>query len=169
MDFLSLAERRYSVRAYKSDTIADELMRKVLSAALLAPTACNRQPFRLLVLPTRGSEKQLLRIYPRSWFVEAPCVIAIVAVLSESWSRRDGVNYAFVDASIAMDHLILAATEQGLGTCWVAAFDPSAAREILGLPNGVEPVAFTPLGYPADKPGTKERRASDQLVRYGHW
>jgi len=169
VDFLSLAERRYSVRAYKSDTVADELIRKVLSAALLAPTACNRQPFRLLVLPTLGNEKQLLRIYSRSWFVEAPCVIAIAAVLSESWSRRDGVNYAFVDAAIAMDHLILAATEQGLGTCWVAAFDPSAAREILGLPNGVEPVAFTPLGYPADNPGPKERRASDQLVRYGHW
>jgi len=64
---------------------------------------------------------------------------------------------------------VLAATDAGLGTCWVAAFDPAAAREILGLPQGVEPVAFTPLGYPADAPGVKERKPLAELVRYERW
>jgi nitroreductase len=169
MDFLTLAERRYSVRAYKPDPIPDEVLKRVLTAANLAPTACNRQPFRILVLPTRGRETELLRIYHQGWFVQGPLVIGMVGVVAESWSRRDGVNYTFVDVTIAMDHLILAATEQGLGTCWIAAFNPSAAREILGLPKGVEPVAFTPLGYAADAAGPKTRRPLDQTVRWNHW
>jgi nitroreductase len=169
VDFLELAESRYSVRSYKSSHVSDDVINAVLSAAVLAPTACNRQPFRILVLPTHGHEQDLLRIYSHAWFVQAPLVIAFVGVLSESWTRRDGVNYTFVDVAIAMDHLILAATEKGLGTCWVAAFNASAAREVLGLPNGVEPVAFTPLGYPGDSPGPKERRAVEQLVKWGRW
>jgi nitroreductase len=81
----------------------------------------------------------------------------------------DGKNYSEVDITIAMDHLILAATDLGLGTCWIGAFDPSAAKEILGIPSGVEPVAFTPLGYAADTPLVKKRKPLDELVRYEHW
>lgn len=64
---------------------------------------------------------------------------------------------------------ILAATDLGLGTCWISAFNPGAAREILGLPDDVEPIAFTPLGYPADRPRPKMRRSLSELVRYDHW
>jgi nitroreductase len=81
----------------------------------------------------------------------------------------DGKNYNDVDVAIVMDHLILAATDLGLGTCWIGAFDPDAAREVLGLPEGVEPVAFTPLGYPADEPRPKRRVALSELVRYETW
>jgi nitroreductase len=81
----------------------------------------------------------------------------------------DNKNYSEVDVTIAMDHLVLAATDLGLGTCWIAAFDPVAAREALGLPNGVEPIAFTPLGYPADQPRPKKRKALSELVRYERW
>jgi len=71
-----------------------------------------------------------------------------------------------VDATIAMDHLILAAANLGLGTCWVAAFDPAAARRVLGVREGEEPLAFTPIGYPADTPGPKLRKPLAELVRY---
>jgi nitroreductase len=81
----------------------------------------------------------------------------------------DRKNYSEVDVTIAMDHLILAATDLGLGTCWIAAFDPAAAREVLGLPDGVEPIAFTPLGYPADQPKPKKRKSLSELVRYEKW
>jgi nitroreductase len=74
-----------------------------------------------------------------------------------------------VDVAIAMDHLVLAATDLGLGTCWIAAFDPQAAREVLKLPDNVEPIAFTPLGYPDDQPKDKRRTAVDELVRYEQW
>jgi nitroreductase len=79
------------------------------------------------------------------------------------------MNYTYVDVAIAMDHLILTAANVGLGTCWVADFDVKAAREILGLPERVEPVAFTPLGYPDDQPKVKERKSLSELVRYERW
>ncbi len=92
------------------------------------------------------------------------------ADVQAAWRRAsDGQSYALVDAAIAMDHLILAAAEQGLGTCWIGAFDPEAAREVLGLPEGILPVAFTPLGYPADKARPKLRRAAEEMVHRGRW
>lgn len=166
MEFFELIQKRYSVRAYKPTPVEKEKLRKVLEAALLAPTAANRQPFEFVVIPTQGREAELKRIYSREWFTQAPLVICACAKTSEAWTRRDGKNYAEVDTTIAMDHLILAAADLGLGTCWIAAFDLAAAREILGLPPQVEPVAFTPLGYPADEGKPKKRKSLADLVRY---
>jgi nitroreductase len=169
MDFFELVQKRYSVRAYKPDPVEDDKLGQVLEAARLAPTASNRQPFQIIVIHTAGREAELRRIYGRSWFAQAPLLIAICAIPAQSWVRRDGKNYADVDVTIAMDHLILAATNLGLGTCWVAAFDPAAVREVLHLPADAEPIAFTPLGYPADQPRPKERKPLPELVRYEHW
>ena len=166
MEYLQLIEKRYSVRAYKSTPVEDEKLERLLETARLAPTAANRQPFRLIVIPTKGREEELRRIYGREWFTQAPLVIGICAIPAEGWSRRDGKNYAEVDATIAFDHLILAAHDLGLGTCWIAAFDPAAAKEILGLSEGEEPVAFTPLGYPADEWRPKKRRPLQELVKH---
>ena len=169
MDFFDLIAARYSVRAYKPDPIPDAVLARVLEAARLAPSASNRQPFALIVLRTADRQAELKRIYSRDWFVSAPLVIAACAAPGEAWLRRDGKNYVDVDVTIALDHLILAATDLGLGTCWVAAFDPAAAREVLRLPDTVEPIAFTPLGYPADALRPKERKPLADLVRYDHW
>ena len=93
----------------------------------------------------------------------------MVAVPSEAWRRADDKPYDEVDATIAMDHLVLAATALGLGTCWIAALDPAAAREVLGLPDDVEPLAFTPLGFP-DKPSAATgRRPLAEIVKYERW
>jgi nitroreductase len=166
MNFSELIKNRYSVRAYKPDPVEQEKLEQVLEAARLAPTAANRQPFQLIVIPTAEHEAGLRRIYGREWFVHAPLVICACAIPARGWVRMDGKPYTDVDVTIAMDHLILAATELGLGTCWIAAFDPAAAREVLNLPQGIEPIAFTPLGYPADQPRPKERKALSDLVRY---
>jgi nitroreductase len=169
MEFSELIKKRYSVRAYKPDPVEDEVLSQVLEAARLAPTATNRQPFQLIVIHTAGREAELGCIYKRDWFVQAPLIICICGIPAQGWTRRDGRNYTDVDVAIAMDHLILAATDVGLGTCWVGAFDPTAAREVLNLPDGVEPIAFTPLGYPADQPKPKKRKALSELVRYERW
>jgi nitroreductase len=169
MEFSELIKKRYSVRAYKPDPVEDEVLSQVLEAARLAPTATNRQPFQLIVIRTAGREAELGCIYKRDWFVQAPLIICICGIPAQGWTRRDGRNYTDVDVAIAMDHLILAATDVGLGTCWVGAFDPTAAREVLNLPDGVEPIAFTPLGYPADQPKPKKRKALSELVRYERW
>jgi nitroreductase len=170
MNFQALIRARYSVRAYKPDPVEDEKLARVLEAARLAPTAANRQPFRVIVIPTKGREDELRRIYVRDWFVQAPLVLCVCAVSAESWVRKhDGWNAAEVDATIAMAHIVLAAAEEGLGTCWIAAFDPAAAREVLGLPPDVIPSAFTPLGYAADAGTPKKRRLLADLVRHDRW
>ena len=165
MDFFEVIRSRYSVRSYLPDPVPEPLLEQVLAAAVLAPTAANRQPLRLFVLPTAGREEELRRVYKPEWFWKAPLVVGVATVMKEAWVRSDGKGYADVDATIAMDHLILAAAALGLGTCWVGAFDPRAARELLQLPDGMEPLAFTPLGFPADKPGKKRRRDLSELVR----
>ena len=170
MNFMELLQKRYSVRAYKPDPVEDDKLHQVLEACRLAPSAANRQPFQLIVIHAAGREKELRRVYHRGWFSQAPLVICACALPDQAWYRRgDGKNYSYVDVAIVVDHLTLAATDLGLGTCWVAAFDVAAAREMLGLPDEVEPVAFTPLGYPADQPGPKERKALSDLVRYERW
>jgi nitroreductase len=169
MQFIELARKRYSVRSYKAGPVEDDKLQSVLQAARLAPTAANREAFRLIVLLTKNRESELLRIYNRSWFVQAPVVICICAIPNEAWVRSDGKNYSDVDAAIVMDHLVLAATDLGLGTCWIAAFDPVAAREVLGIPEQVDPIAFTPLGYPAGQSPAKKRKNLDDLVKHDHW
>jgi nitroreductase len=169
VEFSELIEKRYSVRAYKPDPVEDDKLHQVLEAARLAPTAANRQPFQLIVIHTAGREAELKRIYNRDWFVQPPLVICACGTPAQGWVRRDGKNYSDVDVAIAMDHLILAAANLGLGTCWIAAFDSTAAREVLHLPDDVEPIAFTPLGYPADQLGSKKRKALSELVRYERW
>ena len=170
MDFSKLIAERYSVRAYRSDTVEDEKLQSVLEAARLAPTAANRQPFQLIVLHTAGREEEIGKIYRRQWFTQAPLLIAVCAISSLAWVREsDRFNARLIDAAIVADHLILAAANLGLGTCWVAAFNVEAARNILQLPEEAEPVIFTPLGYPADQPGPKTRKPLTDLVRYEHW
>ncbi len=169
MEFSELIAKRYSVRAYKPDAVEEDKLRQVLEAARLAPTAANRQPFQLIVIRTAERKAELRRIYAREWFLQAPLVICACGIPQQGWVRRDGKCYVDVDVAIAMDHLILAAANLGLGTCWVAAFDPATVREVLRLPEGVEPLVLTPLGYPADAPKPKQRKALADLVRYERW
>jgi len=169
MEFDRLIRERYSVRSYLPKLVEKDKLRKVLEAAVLAPTAANRQAFRIIVISTPGRQEELKRIYSKSWFTLAPYVICVCCLTSECWTRKDGKSYGDVDVAIVMDHLILAAADQWLGTCWIGAFDAKAAREVLNLPDDVQPVAFTPLGYPADKPGEKKRKPLQELVKYETW
>jgi nitroreductase len=166
MEFQELIAQRYSVRAYKPDDVPSNMIDKILEAARLAPTAANRQSFKLFVIKTAGFKDELKNIYHQEWFTQAPYVIGICGIPEGSWIRKDGKNYADVDSAIVMDHVILAATNMGLGTCWIGAFDPNAARKFLDLSQGMEPIAFTPIGYPADHVRIKKRKPIDKLVRY---
>jgi nitroreductase len=171
MEFSELILQRYSVRAYRPDPVENDKLEVVLEAARIAPTAANRQPFQLIVIHTKGRETELRRMYHREWFVQAPIIICAVGLPLQGWVRgADGKNYTEVDVAIALDHLILAAANQGLGTCWIAAFNPEAVRQALSLPEEVEPIALTPLGYPADQPPPKKvRKSVQELVRYERW
>ncbi|GAB4252567.1 MAG: nitroreductase family protein [Thermoleophilia bacterium] len=169
MNFEDLAKHRYSVRSYQDRDVEDEKLAKILEAARLAPTAANRQPFRLVVVRDPDTRAALSEAYMRKWFYTAPVVIAACGVPGESWVRSDGANYTMVDVAIVMDHLILQAADLGLGTCWIADFKPEPVRRILHLPPGVEPVALTPLGYPADEAKPKKRRPAEELVYWDRY
>ena len=170
--FLELAEKRRSVRAYKPDEVPEDLLQTVLEAGRLAPSACNKQPWRFIVVRSETGRRALGAAYAREWFWKAPVVIAVCILPKEAWVRSyDGQNYAMVDGALAMDHLTLAAAELGLGTCWIGAFDPAAAREILNLPDGVEIVGLTPLGYPdvESNPRVRSRRPLGETVMKERW
>jgi len=150
MAFMDLVRQRYSVRGYKPDPVEEEKLQQVLEAARWAPTAANRQRFQLIVIHTKGREEELARIYGREWFVQAPIVICACRYPGDPPPGRKDYT-------------------DGLGTCWIGAFDPAAAREVLGLPDEVEPVVFTPLGYPDAPPRPKQRKPLSELVRHEHW
>jgi nitroreductase len=164
--FIELAKKRYSVRAYQSKPVEEPLLLKVLEAGSLAPSACNNQPLVIIVIRKEETKKELLAAYERKWFAEAPFILALCCDLSQSWRRSDGKNYGEVDVAIAMDHITLAAAEAGLGTCWVGNFKVTEARRVLRLPENIEPVVFTPVGYPASTPPVKKRKRLDEIV---HW
>lgn len=166
MDFYDVIKQRRSVRAYRSTPVEQEKLARVLEAARLAPTAANRQPIQLYVIRKKELRRRLMEAYSQQWFADAPIIICACARPSEAWARMDGKSYADVDTTIAMDHLILAATAEGLGTCWIGAFNPERLREVLGIPTELEPVALTPLGYPAAEPGPTSRKPLDDICEY---
>lgn len=167
MDFVALARQRYSCRAYRPDSIPLEQLGRVLEAMRLAPSACNRQPYRAYILKTSEHRDALRRCYHRDWLVSGPLVIIMVACLDRAWCHRDGTNLGIIDATIAFDHLVMAATAEGLGTCWIAAFAEPELRSLLGLSEHARVVAMTPIGYPADRAPVKERADLDNLVQFG--
>lgn len=171
MDFKQLVLKRYSCRHYSPDPINDEDLKAILEAARLAPTAANRQPFQIILIRTEKAREDLLKVYNKEWFVQPPLVLCVCCEPEQGWRRRkfDNQSYAAVDAAIVVDHITLQAADLGLGTCWIGAFDPTAAREFLQLPEGVEPIAFTPLGYPLDEAGPKTRKSLEELIRYDTW
>lgn len=169
MDFQELIRTRYSVRAYTSLPIDDSVLARILEAGRLAPTAANRQAFGIVVAATADRKDELGRVYRRTWFTQAPLVLAVCALPSKAWRHEDGTSMAMVDAAIVMDHLILAAANEGLGTCWIAHFNKAAAREAFALPEDVEPILLTPLGHPADSPRPKKRKPMEELVHHERW
>jgi nitroreductase len=172
MDFLDLVKKRRSVRSYLDKPVSDELLEKVLEAGRLAPSACNNQPWVAIVIKDDASRGKLENVYKREWFLRAPVIIAVCCDRSLSWKSADGRDSCAIDAAIALDHMTLAATELELGTCWVGAFNAAEARKVLMLPENIDPIAFSPLGYPGpEKALPKNRKRLDDIVfreRYGN-
>ncbi len=149
MDFLKFAKDRFSVRKFKPIPIEKELIDNILKAAHTAPTGCNYQPLRILVLNTQKSIDKL-KLCTKCHF-GAPNAFLVCYNESESWKRPyDGALSAPVDAAIIATHMMLEAHSLGLGCCWVMHFDPSAMRNTFNIPGGTEPVALLVMGYPAE-------------------
>ncbi len=149
MDFLKLASERYSVRKFKDEHLSKETIDKILMAGHVAPTGCNNQPQRIIVMNTdKGIEK--LRKCTECHF-GAPTAMLVCYNKDEVWTRKyDGKTCGVADACIVTTHLMLQAHEIGIGSTWVMHFDPYAMRKAFSIPENVEPVALLVMGYPAD-------------------
>ncbi len=171
--------RRVSCRAYQTRPVAEARLNQILEAARLAPSACNQQPWRLAVvreaeLRRRIVEKGFLPGLKMPWALVAP--VHIVFGMERSFVTHrlapaiSGVNYPWVDLGIAGEHLVLAATELGLGTCWIGWIKPRVIARLVGWPRSIRPVVVIPVGYPVETesaplPATR-RKPLAELVRW---
>lgn len=152
MTFLELANKRCSVRSFSPTMVEINKLNKMLFAVQLAPSAVNRQPWKVYVVINEEKRAALQACYDREWFRTAPVYIVMTGNHDESWKRADGKDHCDIDIAIATEHLILEATELGLGTCWVCNFDVQKCKEALGIiSKSEEPCVIVPVGYPADK------------------
>lgn len=148
MDFLTLASERYSVRKFSDKHLEKDVIDKILKAGHVAPTGCNYQPQRILVLNSDESAEKLKKC--TKCHFNAPTAILICYNKDECWTRKyDGATCGTVDASIVTTHMMLEAAEIGVGSTWVMHFDPFAMREAFHIPENFEPVALLVMGYPA--------------------
>ena len=173
MDFYEVIKTRRSVRSFSDRPIPDEALRRVLDAARIAPSGSNRQPWRFIVVRDRELKKRLVPLCHDQRFVaEAPVLIAACGRDIE-YDRGDwmGEYAVIVDVTIAMDHLILAARAEGLGTCWIGSFSDQQVKAALGLPEGWHVVALTPVGYPDGEVfvETTDRKPLEEIVCEDLW
>lgn len=172
MEFQQLISDRYSVRNFKSEHLPQEVIDKILEAGHKAPTGCNYQPQRILVLNTDESMNKL-RDCTKCHF-GAPTAMLICHNKNESWKRPyDGALSSPVDAVIVATHMMLAAHNIGVGSCWVMHFNPSAMRKEFNIPENIEPVALLVMGYPSEEAKPLElhykNRRIEEVVYYDHF
>ncbi len=166
MDFLELVRKRRSIRRYRPDPIPQEHLEYVLEAARLAPSWGNRQCWRFIVVRDPSKRRAISQ---RDWVAEAPAIIVGCADPTLSGSRF-GQQYYMLDMGIAMEHMMLAAAEKGLGTCWIGGqFDEETVKRVLGVPPEIRVVAMTPIGYPAEEPAPRGRKELREIVSYDGW
>ena len=165
MDFYEALNKRRSIRGYKPDAVPEDAIRRIGEAVRTAPTACNRQPCQILLVRNPEKRAALAKVYPQNWLAQAPIIAVLVGCESEAWKRLEGNTIIDVDAAIAMEHFMLAATAEGLGTCWICAFRRAEADKALGLDPKYKTVAMSPLGYAAAEPGPFVRKPLDELFK----
>jgi len=162
---------RRSVRQFMDNkAVAHEQVVKLLQAAMAAPSACNNQPWKFIVITSPEVLKKVRACYHREWFREAPHILVVAGFKEQAWKRSsDGYNSIETDLAIAMTHLILAAENEGVGTCWIANFNPGMLSEALKLTHDQIVFCITPLGYQKPgfkKSGNKKRKSLGGVVEF---
>ena len=180
MEFIDVIKSRYSVRCYTNKNVEDNKIKYVVECARLAPSWINKQCWRFIIIKDKKTIINLSKTtIINRWLKNVPCIIIACGDPGQSGIHH-GIKFFTVDVAIAMEHLILAATDIGLGTCWIGGFNEKKVREILGIPNKIKIVAITPLGYPSSKrrllarvtnmiTRSKKRKSLDEIIHYEQW
>lgn len=164
MEFYNVIKTRRSVRRFLKKTVPDDVLKRVLEAARIAPSGNNRQPWRFVIVKDEQRKKRIARAcYEQDFVAQAPVVIVCCSIKCtsgyEPWKDEAGRR----DTVIATDHMILAARNEGLGTCWVGAFYEKPIKKIINAPADVNVVMVVPIGYPASKSAFREASGRKRL------
>ena len=164
MNFKELCEARYSCRNYKPVPVEREKLEYIKECVRLAPSAVNLQPWHFVVIDDKERLQQICECYKREWIQTAPTIVICCKREDGAWTRRcDGHNHADIDIAIATEHLCLAASEQGLGNCWVCNFNVQQLLQTGLIPEGYQPAVLIPIGYAADEPSEKVRKPMEEV------
>jgi len=171
MEFTELIRSRESMRNYDPDRpVPREVLEKILNAGRLAPSACNNQPWKFLVITSPVMLEKVRTCYNRDWFKEAPQILVMLGLKDQAWKRSyDEYNSLETDVTIAMTHIILAAENEGVGTCWIEAYNPSLLKKALNPGKNQLIFGITPLGYPRTgfkKSLIKKRKPLEEVVEF---
>lgn len=165
MDVFTAIEQRRSIRKYKDKPVEEEKLQKVLEAARLSPSARNEQNWKFVVVKDADTREKLTEAIGQPFVREAPIILVCCGTEPNAIMRGGQPRYT-VDLSIATAYMMLAAYEQGLGTCWLGSYDEKAVKKVLEIPEKVRVVSITPLGYPNESPAPRPRKSIDEIVSY---
>ena len=169
MNFSELIKNRQSIRNYDPDKIVSEnILTEILNAGRLAPSAANNQPWKFFIISSLEMLEKVRPCYDRDWFKNAPHILIVTGDRTKAWNRQDGYNSLETDLAIAMNHLILAAEEKCIATCWVANFKLDVLKSALSLSENETVFAISPLGYPREsfqKNANKDRKPLDKIAK----
>lgn len=171
MNIIEAIRRRYSVRSYLDRAVEPDKLERVMEAARLAPSARNRQEWRFVLVADPQTRARLCEAASGQKFVAQCAVVIAACAVTDGHMMRCGQPCYPIDVAIALEHIALQAVAEGLGTCWIGAFDEAAAKQVLGIPEDapVRVVQLMTLGYPADSLPPKNRLALEEIVMHERW
>lgn len=171
MSILKLIKERRSVRKYKAEPIPSEILYRVLEAARFSPSGKNLQPWKFILVQDESLKRRLVDACVGQKFIaEAPVVIVACGFPDKCYSRMGNYMKSWaVDVAIALEHMVLQAQEEGLGTCWIGAFEEREVKSLLNIPEDVKVLALTPLGYPDTTPKPRGRKSIEEIVSYNSY
>ena len=163
MDFTEVLHTRRSIRKYLETPIKDDVIKRILQAARLSPTWAHKQGQRVILVRDPAVLNQLSDAIGQKWTETAPAFLVVCIEPEQSGIAPNKLEYYSVDAAIVMQSMILAATNEGLGTCWIGWFDEKEVKRVLSIPNSYYVIGITPLGYPASQPPPKDRKKLEDI------
>ncbi|MFX0092472.1 MAG: nitroreductase family protein [Candidatus Hodarchaeota archaeon] len=171
MEFLEVIKTRRSIRKYLETPVPDESLQRILDVGRIAPSAANKQPWHFILIKDKTQQLKIKPAYDREWLQNAPVILIVCVDINKGWTRADGREYSTVDAAITMHSMILAAANEGLGTCWIANFKELELKKVLNIPENITPIAMTPIGYPDSEEKLRpfERKTLKEILHEENW
>lgn len=165
MEFYKVLKTRRSIRSYKADTIPQKSLDKIAEAVQAAPSACNKQPWNFRIVLNDELRAKIGKCYNGAWLAEAPAIIVALGNSEDCWKRIEGTPITDIDMGIAMEHVVLAAAAEGLGTCWICAFNIAAMNKALNIIKPWSVLAISPLGFPNQSPTMPKRKPIEDVFQ----